>query len=77
MGLAERKEFHGFSVDKKNVFEIDGRARFLRWPGPLPVRTSRSMPTYSSVICPPMQNTTRYFTTKDSVDSPAHCRFEV
>jgi hypothetical protein len=29
VGLAERKEFHGFSVDKKNVFEIDGRARFL------------------------------------------------
>ena len=30
VGLAERKEFHGFSVDKKNVFEIDGEAaRFL------------------------------------------------
>src|SRR3984893_7342501 len=29
-GLAERKEFHGFSVDKKNVLEIDGEAaRFL------------------------------------------------
>src|SRR5260370_4362178 len=28
--LAESKEFHGFSVDKKNVFEIDGEAaRFL------------------------------------------------
>ncbi len=57
MGLAESKEFHGFSVDKKNVFEA-------RWPGPLPVRTSRSMHTYSSVIYPPMHNTTRYFTLK-------------
>jgi hypothetical protein len=29
VGLAESKEFHGFSVDKKNVFEIDGKpARF-------------------------------------------------
>ena len=26
MGLAESKEFHGFSVDKKNVLEIDGEA---------------------------------------------------
>jgi hypothetical protein len=30
VGLAESKEFHGFSVDKKNVSEIDGEAtRFL------------------------------------------------
>ena len=30
VGLAERKKFHGFSVDKNNVFEIDGEAaRFL------------------------------------------------
>src|SRR6266498_3574558 len=30
VGLADRKEFHGFSIDKKNVFEIDGEAaRFL------------------------------------------------
>src|SRR6202795_3915118 len=30
VGLAESKEFHAFSVDKKNVFEIDGEAaRFL------------------------------------------------
>jgi hypothetical protein len=30
VALAESKEFHGFSVDKKNVFEIDGEAaRFL------------------------------------------------
>ena len=30
VGLAESKECHGFSVDKKNVFEIDGEAaRFL------------------------------------------------
>ena len=30
MGLAESKEFHGFSVDKKNIFEIDSEAaRFL------------------------------------------------
>ncbi len=30
VGLAERKEFHGFSVDKKNVLEIDGQSiRFL------------------------------------------------
>src|SRR6267143_3544205 len=29
-GLAESKEFHSFSVDKKNIFEIDGEAaRFL------------------------------------------------
>ena len=26
MGLAESKESHGFSVDKHNVFEIDGEA---------------------------------------------------
>src|SRR5436309_897491 len=30
VGLAESKEFHGFSVDKKNVFKIDCEAaRFL------------------------------------------------
>lgn len=30
VGLAESKEFYGFSVDKKNVFEVDGEAaRFL------------------------------------------------
>ena len=30
VGLAESKEFNGFSVDEKNVFEIDGKAaRFL------------------------------------------------
>jgi hypothetical protein len=30
VGLPESKEFDGFSVDKKNVFEIDGQAaRFL------------------------------------------------
>jgi hypothetical protein len=30
VGFAERKEFHGFSVDKKNVLEIDGDpTRFL------------------------------------------------
>src|SRR5229473_1871103 len=30
VGLADRKEFHGFSVDEKNVSEIDGEAaRFL------------------------------------------------
>jgi hypothetical protein len=30
VGLNQSKEFHGFAVDKKNVFEIDGEAaRFL------------------------------------------------
>ena len=30
VGLGERKEFHGFSVDEKNVFEIDTEGtRFL------------------------------------------------
>jgi hypothetical protein len=24
VGFAERKEFHGFSVDKQNILEIDG-----------------------------------------------------
>ena len=29
IGLAESKQFHGFSVDKKNVFEIDGESTRL------------------------------------------------
>jgi len=32
VGLAESKEFHGFSVDKKNGFKIDNEAALFLFP---------------------------------------------
>jgi len=52
--LAESKEFHGFSVDEKNVFEIDSEAaRFLFQHAP-------KQSTCSPVILPLMNNTTSF-----------------
>jgi hypothetical protein len=66
LGLAESKEFHGFSVDKKNVFEIDGEAaRFL----------FQYAPKYVDML---PSNTAAYeqhhkiLSGNDSVDSAAH-----
>ena len=42
VGLTARKEFHGFSVDELNVFEINGNAaRFLLQYAP---KVSRRVP---------------------------------
>src|SRR6266550_5365522 len=66
VGLAERKEFHGFSVDKKNVFEIDGEtARFLFQYAPKYVDMfSRNPAAY--------EQHHEVFSANDSVDSAAH-----
>ena len=67
VGLAERKEFHGFSVDKKNVFEIDGEAaRFL----------FQYAPKYVDMFsCNPAAYEQHHeiFSANDSIDSAAHC----
>ena len=66
IGLAESKEFHGFSVDKKNVFEIDGEAaRFL----------FQYAPKYVDMFsCNPAAYEQHHevFSANDSVDSAAH-----
>ena len=71
VGLAERKEFHGFSVDKKNVFEIDGEAaRFL----------FQYAPKYVDMFsCNPAAYEQHHevFSANDSVDSAAHCGLSV
>jgi hypothetical protein len=66
VGLAESKEFHSFSVDKKNVFEIDGEsARFLFQYAPKHVDMfSRNPPAYEQHY--------EVFSANDSVDSAAH-----
>src|SRR5580700_9255982 len=65
--LSESKEFHGFSVDKKNVLEIDGQApRFLFQ------FASKHVHMFSC-------NTAAYqqhhetFRANHSIDSAAHC----
>ena len=66
MGLAERKEFHGFSVDKKNIFEIDGEAaRFLFQYAPKHV---------DMFPCNPAAYEQHHeaFSANDSIDSAAH-----
>ena len=66
VGLAESKEFHGFSVDKKNVFEIDGKtARFL----------FQYAPKYFDMFsCNPAAYEQHHeiFSANDSIDSAAH-----
>ena len=66
VGLAESKKFHGFSVDKKNVFEIDGEAaRFL----------FQYAPKYVDMFsCNPAAYEQHHevFSGNDSVDSAAH-----
>src|SRR5271169_6160131 len=66
VGLAESKEFHGFSVDKKNVLEIDGEAaRFLFQHAPKHV----DMFSYNPAA---YEQHHQGFRTNDSVDSAAH-----
>src|SRR5438445_9730326 len=69
VGLAESKEFHGFSVDKKNVFEIDGEAaRFL----------FQYAPKYVDMFsCNPAAYEQHHeaFSANDSIDSAAHFGF--
>jgi hypothetical protein len=67
LGLAESKESHGFSVDKKNVFEIDGEAaRFLFQHAPKHV---------DMFPCNPAAYKQHHetFSANDSIDSAAHC----
>ena len=66
MGLAESKEFHGFSVDKKNVFEIDGEAaRFLFQYAPKHVDMFSCNPAA-------YEQHHEIFSANDSIDSAAH-----
>jgi hypothetical protein len=71
VGLAESTEFHGFSVDKNNVFEIDGEAAI-----PVPV-TPRSM--FDMFRCNPAAYEQHHetFSANDSIDSAAHCGLSV
>src|ERR1700730_1574808 len=66
VGLAESKEFHSFSVDKKNVLEIDDEAaRFL----------FQYAPKYVDMFsCDPAAYEQHHetFSANDSVDSAAH-----
>src|SRR5882757_6107187 len=66
VGLAESKKFHGFSVDKKNVFEIDGEtARFL----------FQYAPKYADMFsCNPAAYEQHHevFSANDSIDSATH-----
>ena len=66
VGLAESKEFHGFSVDKINVFEIDGEAaRFL----------AQYVPMHLDMFpCNPASHEQHHetFCANDSINSAAH-----
>src|SRR3984957_20220384 len=67
IGLAERKEFHGFSVDKKNVFEIDDEA--ARFP-------FQYAPKHLDMFsCNPAAYKQQHeiFRGNHSIDSAAHC----
>ena len=65
VSLAESKEFHGFSVDKNNVFEIDGEAaRFLCQYAPKHVDILSCNPTA-------YEQHHEIFNVNDSVDSAA------
>ena len=67
VGLAESEEFHGFSVDKKNVLEIDGEStRFLfqyasKHVDMFPCNAAAYEQHYET------------FRVNDSIDSAAHC----
>src|SRR6266404_7772413 len=66
VGLAESKEFHGFSVDKKNVLEIDREAaRFLFQYAP------KQVDMFSCNLAAYEQHH-ETFSASDSVDSAAH-----
>ena len=71
VGLAESKEVHSFSVDKKNVFEIDGEAaRFL----------FQYAPKYVDMFsCNPAAYEQHHeiFSANDSIDSAAHFALSV
>ena len=65
-GLAESKEFHAFSVDKKNVFEIEGEAvRFLFQYAPKHVDMFSGNPAA-------YEQHHETFSANDSIDSAAH-----
>ena len=66
VGLAESKEFHGFSVDQKDAFEIDGEAaRFLFQHSPKHVDMFSCNPAA-------YEQHHEVFSANDSVDSAAH-----
>src|SRR5580658_9900786 len=69
--LRESKEFHSFSVDKKNVLEIDGESiRFL-------FQLASEHVDVLSCNSPAYGQHHRVFRTNDSVDSAAHCHCEL
>src|SRR6266851_6677430 len=71
VGLAESKQFHGFSVDKKNVLEIDGEAARFRF---------QYAPKYVDMFsCNPATYEQHHeiFSANDSIDSAAHCGLSV
>src|ERR1700693_5617206 len=71
VALAESKEFHGFSVDKKNVLEIDDEAaRFLFQYAPKHVDMFSCNPAA-------YEQHHEVFSANHSVDSAAHCRLSV
>jgi hypothetical protein len=64
--LAESKEFHGFSVDKQNVFEVDGEAtRFLLQYTPKHVYMFSCNPAA-------YEQNNEVLSANDSVDSATH-----
>ena len=66
VGFTESKEFHSFSVDKKNVFEIDGEAtRFLFQYAPEHIDMFSCNPSA-------YEQHHKVFGADDSVDSAAH-----
>lgn len=67
LGLAESKEFHGVSVDKKNVSEIDGEAaRFLSQYAPEHIDL---FPCNASAYI----QDRKIFRANDSIDSAVRC----
>jgi hypothetical protein len=71
IGLAERKEFHSFSVNKKNVLEIDDEAvRFLFQYAPKHVDMFSCNPAA-------YEQHHEIVSGNNSVDSAAHCGLSV
>ena len=71
VGLAESKEFHGFSVDKKNVFEIDGESTRLLFQ-----YASKHVDMFPCDAAAYEQHH-ETFRADDSIDSAAHCHCEL
>jgi hypothetical protein len=66
VGLAESKEFHGFSVDQINVFEIDGEA--ARFPLQYAPKYVDMFPCNAAAY----EQHHETFSANDSIDSAGH-----